>query len=77
MKREPTYRSGEPILEGDMVRIGAWDGSVESIIKSQSAGWADYWAEHGEGVMLTGAAFGRLYTKFNDEDLSFVRRKET
>jgi hypothetical protein len=76
MKSEPTYCSGEPIHEGDMVRIGAWDGIVESIITSQSAGWADYWSEQGEGVMLTGPAFGRLYTKFHDEDLVLVRRKQ-
>jgi hypothetical protein len=52
MKREPTYCSGEPIHEGDAVRIGAWDGSVETIVTSESADWADYWNEHGEGVIL-------------------------
>ena len=76
MKREPTYCSGEAIREGDVVRIGAWDGTVEAIVTSQSAGWADYWNEHGEGVMLTGPAFGRLYTEFHDEDLVLVRRKQ-
>jgi hypothetical protein len=76
MKREPTYRTGEQIHEGDVVRIGAWDGMVESIITSESSGWADYWSEHGEGVMLTGPSFGRLYTKFHNEDLVLVRRKQ-
>jgi hypothetical protein len=76
MKREPTYRTGDPIREGDIVRIGQWDGVVESIITKESAGWADYWQEHGEGVMLTGPAFGRLYTSFNDEDLVLVQRKQ-
>ena len=75
MKSEPTYCTGAPILEGDAVRIGEWDGVVEYIITRQSHGWPDYWQDKGEGVMLTGPAFGRLYTKFHDEDLVFVRRK--
>ena len=43
MKREPTYRTGDPIREGDAVRIGAWDGVVETIITKESPGWEDYW----------------------------------
>ena len=73
MKREPTYRNGEPIREGDMVRIGQWDGVVDSINKKGSPGYMDY---VGEGVMLTGPTFGRLQTKFDDEDLVLVRRKQ-
>lgn len=76
MKSEPTYRSGDPIREGDVVRHGEWDGVVESVITSDSPGWADYWRDKGEGVMLAGPAFGRLYTRFLDEDLVFVRRKQ-
>ena len=76
MKAEPTYLTGESIREGDSVRAGPWDGVVEYIITSDSAGWADYWHEHGEGVMLVGPAFGRLYTKFHDEDLVLVGRRE-
>jgi hypothetical protein len=72
MKREPTYRTGDPIREGDIVRIGQWDGVVESINTKGSPGYMDY---VGEGVMLTGPAFGRLHTKFHDEDLVLVRRE--
>jgi len=73
MKREPTYRGGGPIHEGDIVRIGEWDGVVESINTEGSPG---YMEDVGEGVMLAGPAFGKLHTKFEDEDLVFVRRKE-
>ena len=76
MKRNPPYRTGDPIREGDVVRIGEWDGVVETIITKESAGWEDYWKEQGEGVMLTGPAFGRLYTGFDDEDLVLVQRKQ-
>ena len=67
MKREPTYCTGETIREGDAVRIGEWDGVVESVITRDSPDWVDY---IGEGVMLTGPVFGRIHTKFDDEDLS-------
>ena len=73
MKREPTYRSGDAVREGDIVRIGQWDGVVESADTEGSLGYMDY---VGEGVMLTGPAFGRLHTKFDDEDLVLVRRKQ-
>jgi len=76
MKAEPPYLSGEPVREGDSVRIGQWEGVVEWIITSDSAGWADYWQNQGEGVMLAGPAFGRLYAKFYDEDLVLVGRKK-
>jgi hypothetical protein len=73
VKREPKYVTGEPIREGDVVRIGEWDGVVESVITRESPDWVDY---IGEGVMLTGPAFGRLHAKFGDEDLILVRHKE-
>jgi hypothetical protein len=76
MKDDPTYLNGEPVREGDLVRIGEWEGVVEFIITCDSAGWADYWHEQGEGVILTGPAFGRLHTKFHDEDLVLVGRKK-
>jgi hypothetical protein len=76
MKREPTYRTDEPIREGDRVRIGEWDGVVESIVTKESPAWEDYWHEQGEGVMLAGPAFGRLYTNFDDEDLVLVQHKQ-
>ncbi len=76
MKGEPTYLTGDPICEGDAVRIGAWDGVVETIVTKESSGWEDYWQEQGEGVMLTGPAFGRLYTRFDDEDLVLIQRKQ-
>ena len=73
MKREPTYCTGEPIREGDVVRIGERAGVVESVITKESPDFMDY---VGEGVMLTGPAFGRLHTPFNDEDLVLVGRKQ-
>ena len=74
---EPTYGTGEPIREGDSVRVGRQDGVVECIITKESDGWADYWRDAtGEGVMLVGPAFGRMFTKFHDEDLVFVARKQ-
>ena len=76
MKREPIYCTGDPIREGDVVRVGEWDGVVESIVTEDSAGWEDYWQERGEGVMLTGPEFGRLYARFDDEDLVLVQRKQ-
>ena len=76
MKGEPTYRTGDPIRQGDVVRIGAWDGVVETIITKESPGWEDYWQEQGEGAMVTGPAFGRLYTSFDDKDLVLVQRKQ-
>ena len=76
MKAVPTYHTGEPIQDGDSVRIGEWDGVVESIVTSESSGWADYWRDQGAGVMLTGPAFGRLYTKFHDEDLVLLARSK-
>ncbi len=76
-KTEPTYPSGEPIRKGDVVRLAAWDAVVESIITEGCDGWTDYWRDAtGEGVMLVGPAFGRLFTRFQDEDLAFIRRQE-
>jgi len=75
MKTKPTYLTGEPIEEGDSIRIGHLEGVVEEIITSSTKGWADYWQEFGEGVMLTSPAFGRIYTKYRDEDLVFVGRR--
>ena len=74
MKADPAYSTGEAIREGDSVRIGQLEGVIEFIMTSGSPGWADYWQAHGEGVMLAGPAFGKLYTKFHDEDLAFVGR---
>ena len=73
MMRKATYFTGEPIREGDSVRIGEWEGVVESVITKDSPEWVDY---IGEGVMLTGPAFGRLHTRFGDEDLVLVQRKQ-
>lgn len=76
-KTEPTYLSGELIRRGDIVRLAAWDAVVEDIITEDCDGWADYWRDTtGQGVMLVGPAFGRLFTNFHDEDLFFLRRQE-
>ena len=76
MKADPTYRTGEPIREGDAALIGEQEGVVESIITTDSEGWADYWHTFGEGVMLNGPAIGRQYTRYHDEELVFVGRKQ-
>jgi hypothetical protein len=76
MKADPTYLNGELVREGDSVRIGELEAVVESIITNDSAGWADYWRDLGEGVMLAGPALGRLFIKFHDEDLVLVGRKK-
>jgi len=76
MMRELRYRTGDIIREGDLVRVGEWDGTVEFVMTMNSAGWGDFWRERGEGVMLSGPAFGTLYAAFDDEDLMFIQRKE-
>ena len=77
MKREPTYLSGEPIQLGDSVRIGDWGGTVEEIIVEACPQWDEYWkAETGEGVMLVGPKFGRLFNRFQDEELVLVHRNQ-
>lgn len=77
-KPEPTYVTGEPIRKGDVVRLAGSDGTVEYIITAGCEGWGDYWRDAtGEGVMLVGPAFGRLFTKFDDEDLSLIGRQES
>ena len=78
MTTEPTYLSGEPIREGDVVRIGDWDATVEHLVVEGCPRWDEYWKDvTGEGVMLTGPRFGRLLNRFHDEDLVFVRRRGT
>jgi hypothetical protein len=72
-KREiPRY--GAPIRPKDRVRFSEWDGTVELIITRDSPDWEGYWKKFGEGVMLNGPAFGRVYTKFDADDLNFVSR---
>jgi len=75
MNNKPTYQTGELILPGDEVLIGEWDGTVEFVITSASPDWNSYWKELGEGVMLKGEAFSTLYTRFDDDDLRFIKRK--
>ena len=78
MKKKPTYSAGGTIRVGDSVRIGDWEGTVEEIIVAGCPLWDEYWRDDtGEGVMLTGPKFGRLFTKFCDEDLVLVNRDQT
>ena len=73
MSTEPTYLTGEPIREGDSVRIGEWNGTVKEIVVAGCLNWEEYWKDAtGEGVMLVGPHFGRLFTDFHDEDLLFL-----
>ena len=72
MERSWTYLTGELILEGDVVKLGNWDGVVVAVVTKDSPDWVDY---IGEGVELEGPAFGRLHTEFINEDLVLVHRK--
>lgn len=77
MSTEPTYLTGEPIREGDSVRVYEWNGTVEEIILAGCPNWEEYWKDAtGEGVMLVGPEFGRLFTDFHDEELLFLGRKQ-
>ena len=73
---EPTYCSGEPVRIGDIVQYCESDYLVESVMTPQNPDWSDFWEEQGEGVMLVGPALGRVYTKFNDEELIFIQRSD-
>lgn len=71
------YLTGEEIKIGDFIIIGDWEGTVEQIITEGCTNWEDFWKkETGEGVMLIGPKFGRMFSAFQDEDLVFVKRKE-
>jgi len=77
MNKKATYLTGEEIKEGDSVFIGDWEGTVEQIVTEGCQNWEDFWKnETGEGVMLIGPKFGRMFNDFQDEDLIFVKRKE-
>jgi len=65
--------TGEPILKGDVIKLGSWDGMVVAVVTKDSPEWLDY---IGEGVTLEGPAFGRLHTEFVNEDLVLVHRKQ-
>jgi hypothetical protein len=70
-----TYATGEPVLPGDVVHLGTWEGMVEELVREGGEGWAEYWRDAtGEGVLLVGPAFGRLFTQVDDPDLHLVRR---
>jgi hypothetical protein len=72
---KPTYHTGEEVEIGDHVKIGAMVGTVEEIVLPGCALWQEYWKdETGEGVMLVGPEFGRMFMDFGDEDLTFVGR---
>jgi len=77
MNKTRTYLTGEEIKEGDAVFIADWEGTVEQIITEGCPNWEDFWKnETGEGVMIIGPKFGRMFSKFQDDDLIFVKRKE-
>lgn len=75
VKIEPTYCTGEPIRKGDAVLLGGTHAHVDEIILEGCDGWDSYWRDGtGEGVMLVGPDFGRLFTEFDDADLFFIAR---
>jgi hypothetical protein len=73
MSTTPTYLTGEPVMVGDTVRVGHELGVVEIVNVKGSPDFYD-WMD--EGVMLVGPSFGRMATRFDDEDLFFVSRKK-
>jgi len=72
MSRAWHYVSGEPIVKGDVVKLGTWDAVVVALISEDSPEFVDY---IGEGIELEGPAFGRLHTSFINEDLVLVHRR--
>ena len=74
MNRTWTYLSGEPIMIGDVIKLGSWNGTVVDVITEGSPGWVDC---IGEGIAIEGPAFGRIHTEFIDEDLIFCQRAAT
>ena len=56
--------------------IENWSGKVDFIVTTESPQWEEYWKDLGEGIMLEGPDFGRIFTKFNDLDVEFVGRKQ-
>ena len=73
----PTYLTGEEIKKGDHVCIGEYEGIVEEIVMEGCPDWEVFWKnETGEGIMLIGPKFGRMFNDFHDEDLNFIKRKE-
>jgi len=76
MTKIARYNDGQEINAGDFVKIDdQWDGVVEEIILESSEAWDDYWKDHGEGVMLTGEAFGRLFVGLIENELVLKRRR--
>ncbi len=72
MSRTWNYLTGEPVLKGDVVRLGSWDAVVVAVISKDTPEFIDY---IGEGIDLEGPAFGRLRTEFINEELVLVHRK--
>jgi len=68
--KQLTYHTGEPILEGDVVKIGNMDAVVTTVITQDSPWWDDY-----GGVSFEGPVFARMRMETVNEDLVLVRRK--
>jgi hypothetical protein len=75
MSKLPTYKSGENILIEDRVKYDNEDGIIEDIITEDNPNWENYWKKLGTGVMVKCPKYGRVFVKFEDEDLLFISRK--
>jgi hypothetical protein len=76
MNKQPAYLTGECIRPGDKLRLDEWEGTVDFVITRNLRGWDANWQHLGGGVRLKAKPFGSVYTRFDDEDLSFVARPE-
>ncbi len=67
-----SYVTGEPIINGDVVRLGQWDAVVSGVVQPGSPEWDDY-----GGVSLSGAPCGPIRLERIHEDLVLVSRRSS
>lgn len=67
-----SYVTGEPVLEGDVVKLGQLDGVVVTVVQTGSPEWDDY-----GGVSLETKQSGAIRLERIDEDLLLVSRRES
>jgi len=67
------YQTGETVRLGDIVRLGHWPGVVVALVTEGHPDWDE---ATGEGVLLEGPDFGRLFTPDLGRDVRWIRRGE-
>ena len=73
---KPKYSSGELILQGDKITFNDEKGFVEFVVTSEHSQWETYWKNLGSGIMLSVPSFGSVFISMDDDELSFVSRKQ-